>query len=470
MKGLNNMNIKQKVGLGIITPLFAYAIGHTAINKINSNNNKAQTETVNLEDALKKESNMQASIFKAEQELAESQKKILGILKNNFGNNTTSDTIAANLTQQTDNTKLKKTALEGVFYDESTKTHYNIINGYKFEYRPIGLGNGQKVVIVYADGRFEAENIPDGKTNICRYLYNKEGQVICFLKGKDSNIFIKTGGAIVTEYDESGKTTIHYDNNDKPEFSYRYDTDNRITEIQSHKKGITQTYNYLSDGYIETTTHNKGRASYSRYVTDKHGDVVDSYPCDVNGNKLPEIYEGIETELEGVYYDKTTRTHYIIQDNQRIEYRPKNLNAGEKVVIVGADGSYVTENIPDGENYINRRLYNKEGLISYELYGKDKNKFVKTGEKAVTKYTEKGSIKTEYNSNNTARITFTYDKYGNTTKIRNHEKGITITYTTVADGKIEVVTYDSGKAFYYKHEEDGNGNEINVYSCDKNGN
>ena len=58
MKGLNNMNIKQKVGLGIITPLFAYAIGHTAINKINSNNNKAQTETVNLEDALKKESNM----------------------------------------------------------------------------------------------------------------------------------------------------------------------------------------------------------------------------------------------------------------------------------------------------------------------------------------------------------------------------------------------------------------------------
>ena len=31
------MNVKQKIGLGIVTPLFAFAVGHTVINKMYPN-------------------------------------------------------------------------------------------------------------------------------------------------------------------------------------------------------------------------------------------------------------------------------------------------------------------------------------------------------------------------------------------------------------------------------------------------
>ena len=43
------MNIKQKIGLGVMAPLFAIAVGHTVLQKINKeDNNKREIVTPNL--------------------------------------------------------------------------------------------------------------------------------------------------------------------------------------------------------------------------------------------------------------------------------------------------------------------------------------------------------------------------------------------------------------------------------------
>lgn len=43
------MNVRTKIGLGIIAPLFTLAVGHTVINKINMNKGIANTDTVYLD-------------------------------------------------------------------------------------------------------------------------------------------------------------------------------------------------------------------------------------------------------------------------------------------------------------------------------------------------------------------------------------------------------------------------------------
>lgn len=62
------MNVKQKISLGIIAPMFAFAIGHTAINKINQ---QKQTEQEyldfcnNVDVAISKMSMAKDAEFKA---------------------------------------------------------------------------------------------------------------------------------------------------------------------------------------------------------------------------------------------------------------------------------------------------------------------------------------------------------------------------------------------------------------------
>ena len=65
------MNIKQKIGLGIITPLFTLAVGHTVLNKINTGKEAAKTEVFpdDIINALEMQDKNAAAVFKAEQNL-----------------------------------------------------------------------------------------------------------------------------------------------------------------------------------------------------------------------------------------------------------------------------------------------------------------------------------------------------------------------------------------------------------------
>ena len=59
------MNVKQKIGLGIIAPMFALAVGHTVINKVNANKEIAKTEIVNSDNTSRIQSNAASAEFKA---------------------------------------------------------------------------------------------------------------------------------------------------------------------------------------------------------------------------------------------------------------------------------------------------------------------------------------------------------------------------------------------------------------------
>lgn len=65
------MNVRQKIGLGIVTPLFVLAVGHTIVNKINTNKDEKieQNALPNITDALNIQSKEAATVFKAEQEI-----------------------------------------------------------------------------------------------------------------------------------------------------------------------------------------------------------------------------------------------------------------------------------------------------------------------------------------------------------------------------------------------------------------
>lgn len=62
------MNVKQKIGLGIVAPLFAFAVGHTVINKINQQK-QAEQEYLdfhhNIDLAISKMSLAKDAEFKA---------------------------------------------------------------------------------------------------------------------------------------------------------------------------------------------------------------------------------------------------------------------------------------------------------------------------------------------------------------------------------------------------------------------
>ena len=58
------MDIRQKIGLGIMGPLFAIAVGHTIVNKINSNvENTNNTECI--DDTLRQMSLSETAQFHA---------------------------------------------------------------------------------------------------------------------------------------------------------------------------------------------------------------------------------------------------------------------------------------------------------------------------------------------------------------------------------------------------------------------
>ena len=64
------MNIRQKVGLGIMAPLFTLAVGHTVLNKINSQKETAKTEVIpDITNQLEMHDKNATSVFKAEQNL-----------------------------------------------------------------------------------------------------------------------------------------------------------------------------------------------------------------------------------------------------------------------------------------------------------------------------------------------------------------------------------------------------------------
>lgn len=63
------MNIKQKIGLGVITPLFAFAVGHTVLNKINTNKETKTEVLPDITNALEIQDKNAAAVFKAEQNL-----------------------------------------------------------------------------------------------------------------------------------------------------------------------------------------------------------------------------------------------------------------------------------------------------------------------------------------------------------------------------------------------------------------
>ena len=58
------MNTRQKISLGILAPLFGYAVGHTILNKI-SMNSPTQADKEVIEDTLKTISDSETSEFKA---------------------------------------------------------------------------------------------------------------------------------------------------------------------------------------------------------------------------------------------------------------------------------------------------------------------------------------------------------------------------------------------------------------------
>ena len=80
------MNIRQKVGLGIITPLFVFAVGHTVFNKINTNKETKTEVLPDITNALELQDKNAAAVFKAEQNLLkEIQKKAIPF--NEYGKN-----------------------------------------------------------------------------------------------------------------------------------------------------------------------------------------------------------------------------------------------------------------------------------------------------------------------------------------------------------------------------------------------
>ena len=62
------MDLKRKFALSIVLPSFAFATGYTVINKL-TNKKVENTKTVNIDNALKIESDSIAAAFKARQEL-----------------------------------------------------------------------------------------------------------------------------------------------------------------------------------------------------------------------------------------------------------------------------------------------------------------------------------------------------------------------------------------------------------------
>lgn len=62
------MDLKGKFALSIMVPAFAFAAGYTVINKL-TNKNVENTEAVNIDNALKIQSDSVAAAFKAQQEL-----------------------------------------------------------------------------------------------------------------------------------------------------------------------------------------------------------------------------------------------------------------------------------------------------------------------------------------------------------------------------------------------------------------
>lgn len=64
------MNIRQKVGLGIIAPLFTLSVGHTVLHKINTNKETVKVEVMpDITSTLKMQDKNAAAVFKAEQNL-----------------------------------------------------------------------------------------------------------------------------------------------------------------------------------------------------------------------------------------------------------------------------------------------------------------------------------------------------------------------------------------------------------------
>ena len=62
------MNVRQKIGLGIVTPLFVFAVGHTAMSKINQQQKQKEHEYAEKKanwDALNKMSLAKDAEFKA---------------------------------------------------------------------------------------------------------------------------------------------------------------------------------------------------------------------------------------------------------------------------------------------------------------------------------------------------------------------------------------------------------------------
>ena len=69
------MNTRQKIGLGIIAPLFAFAVGHTVVNKINMNNEKTKMEVLpDISNALEMQDKNAVAVFRAEQNILNSVK------------------------------------------------------------------------------------------------------------------------------------------------------------------------------------------------------------------------------------------------------------------------------------------------------------------------------------------------------------------------------------------------------------
>ena len=68
MKGLK-MNVKQKIGLGIMTPLFALAVGHTLVNKNKTDEAKQIEFFTGISDALNEKSKSDTAYFRAAQQI-----------------------------------------------------------------------------------------------------------------------------------------------------------------------------------------------------------------------------------------------------------------------------------------------------------------------------------------------------------------------------------------------------------------
>ena len=127
------------------------------------------------------------------------------------------------------------------------------------------------------------------------------------------------------------------------------------------------------------------------------------------------------TEVEGIYYNETTKTHYVEKDGKMVEYKPEWLPEGEKIVQVNKDGTCVSEFKSDSGT-IHHSVYDKEGRETRRNLGSSSERFIYNNRYFVFDYS-KTPARYTYWENNKPIESGIQNEDGSWVAKRDHVKG-----------------------------------------------